>query len=1248
MPKITMKGCEKLASSANYSILLDAEFQSTQIKKSLKEATDGIKVKVGVDGDEKLGKTTDAVKDLKDAGEEVEATWNAANIVFSKTIEIFSAMADQVFELDGAITEFRKVSDLQGKSLDNYVDKLGEMGKITARTTSEMVEASTEFRKSGFSDNDAANLALVATELQNVADEELSAGDASNFIVSQLRAFNLEAGDAAHILDALNEVSNSYAVSSSDLTRSLPIVASALAVGNNKFEEMIGLVTGAVEVTRNASKASRGLISVQSRLNQIVDESSSTGQKLLEFYNQHNISVYDQDGQLRSLYDILTDVSKQWGSLTTNEKDYYLNIQAGANQTTQLSAILSNFDNVLAATETAYNSAGSAAKENTAYMESLEAQSNLLKAEFQDLANNVISKQFVGGGLKVLNFALQALNTDLGTSIIQVGGLAGAISAIPVLLKPILGVLKAFPMALGKVGIVATGGQIALVVAGLVGLFTIGKKIYEQWKEANPTFEETKQKLSDLGDKLKSNQDRLKEINEIPWSERTPEIEKERKELEEENERLREQIELWKEKKVQSAQKVAGQKQDVYTGNVTGYEVYSKGVETGETLSATVSTLEEANTYAKALGDGFSRIAETEEIVTTQGDELNKILIDGLKKTTQEINAQNEVTQENQQWWINNKAVVKEQVDAYKDLQDAGVELSEEQKELIALYDDYIDRTKFLNENIIASQTAIDNLKKKYPELSAVIDENNGQLGINYVRLGQMQFASDEAKQELIKLIAQETIFNNSTLDTTQKVGELIKLAGAAGVAAENLVLLEEAKKGDTRAGQAIVARGGSLQSYFNNLISQFSVSVPKTAPTTAPSASAGSGGGSSKAKTAKETTTKETDAIKEQTNALKEQKKALEDVVKLYSTRISAYKTIFAFYTGELDDQIDEVQKRIDNINESYDERIDSLNKQNDALEEELRLEEALEDLAKAKAQRTMVYSGGKFQYIADPDAVSDAQSNLNQINRERQMAEQIAAIEAERERALGAPTAQLEQLQNQKETINKLAENVEQTKELNEALEALGIEYTGNFEDIKGLMGNYESDLENLESIETVVDQLDSIIESLEATSVEKGGSGKMYGTTHTGEKYTIGSEKGQDFIKSAAAGSVMKGGDGSTWVKNADGSTTIASGNKVYNVPKYANGSLGTSGGLSLVGERGAELRVMNRGDGILPAEVTKNLWDWGRTSPAEFFGANGKGNMSVSIQNLNLPEVHNGEDFVNYLRNNLFGQMLSFAH
>ena len=89
-----------------------------------------------------------------------------------------------------------------------------------------MVDAATEFKKSGFSDEDSATL---------------------GFIIAQLKAFNLEASDAEHVIDAVNNVSNNFAVSSSDLSTNLGKASAALASGNTSFEETLGLTLGQVK-----------------------------------------------------------------------------------------------------------------------------------------------------------------------------------------------------------------------------------------------------------------------------------------------------------------------------------------------------------------------------------------------------------------------------------------------------------------------------------------------------------------------------------------------------------------------------------------------------------------------------------------------------------------------------------------------------------------------------------------------------------------------------------------------------------------------------------------------------------------------------------------------------------------------------------------------------------------------------------------------------------------------------------------
>ena len=107
------------------------------------------------------------------------------------------------------------------------------------------------------------------------------------------------------------------------------------------------------------------LVSIQSRLNQVVDESSSTGKQLIELYKEQNIALFDQNGQLRDTYDILKDLAAVWPTLTRNQQAEFALAQAGANQTQNFTALMNNFQVAIDATATAMDSAGSAMKENT-------------------------------------------------------------------------------------------------------------------------------------------------------------------------------------------------------------------------------------------------------------------------------------------------------------------------------------------------------------------------------------------------------------------------------------------------------------------------------------------------------------------------------------------------------------------------------------------------------------------------------------------------------------------------------------------------------------------------------------------------------------------------------------------------------------------------------------------------------------------------------------------------------------------
>ena len=69
--------------------------------------------------------------------------------------------------------------------------------------------------------------------------------------------------------------------------------------------------------------------------------------------------------------------------------------------------------------------------------------------------------------------------------------------------------------------------------------------------------------------------------------------------------------------------------------------------------------------------------------------------------------------------------------------------------------------------------------------------------------------------------------------------------------------------------------------------------------------------------------------------------------------------------------------------------------------------------------------------------------------------------------------------------------------------------------------------------------------------------GGSG-VIGYSPGGGEYPVGSERGLSFIKNATAGSKIVGSDGSVWLKNKDGSTTITKNGQTYTIGAQGNGA------------------------------------------------------------------------------------------
>lgn len=128
--------------NSNYNIIVGVDFQKNEVQKTLDELIKRLDKKVPLDVSVPNGKQvastmdeiSSATKKASDSGNDLNLTFNVANELFQKSTQIIMGMVGQVYELDTALTEFKKVSDLSGNALNDYVSQLSAMGGEVART----------------------------------------------------------------------------------------------------------------------------------------------------------------------------------------------------------------------------------------------------------------------------------------------------------------------------------------------------------------------------------------------------------------------------------------------------------------------------------------------------------------------------------------------------------------------------------------------------------------------------------------------------------------------------------------------------------------------------------------------------------------------------------------------------------------------------------------------------------------------------------------------------------------------------------------------------------------------------------------------------------------------------------------------------------------------------------------------------------------------------------------------------------
>jgi TP901 family phage tail tape measure protein len=332
--------------------------------------------------------------------------WLSATTIYFQGFNFLRQMVTDISSINAAMIDLAKVSDATEQELSKFQEISPSMASDLGVLNSELQSVTNEIVRLGYSLEEAKQLSDVALIMKNIGDLD-NVGQAMDYMVSIMKAFNVEVDGTTKIMDFLNYTADTTSVSFQDLGEGITRIASSMSEANNTLEETMGMLVASTDLTRSAEKSSTALRTIAMRLRG-VDEAGENMEgfipKLEGQFNDLGLTLRKNDNTFKSTYEIIKDLSEIWNNpeFSDMQKAQILESIAGKRQADVASGLINNFKEAEKVVNNATNAVGSASKEQERYMNSVEAAQKRLMNSLTELNQKLLESGTIIGAL---NFA---------------------------------------------------------------------------------------------------------------------------------------------------------------------------------------------------------------------------------------------------------------------------------------------------------------------------------------------------------------------------------------------------------------------------------------------------------------------------------------------------------------------------------------------------------------------------------------------------------------------------------------------------------------------------------------------------------------------------------------------------------------------------------------------------------------------------------------------------------------------------
>lgn len=314
-----------------------------------------------------------------------------------------------IVQINKAMTQMGIVTRATSKELADAAKTIAKSAREIGASLVDLMNSTTVYARLGYTLKQAQSLAKSTTMYANITG--VNVDEATTNVTGAIKAYGLTVDQLEGTLDKFIWVGNKFAISQAEIGEAMNNAAASLKAGGNSIDEGMAILAAANASVQNISKSSTAVRTLIARINESESDLIELGEdagdivsraKLDEIMRGYGVAITDVNGELRSTYDILNDLSKVWAGLSKVDKSSIGEMFAGKRQREVFESIMTNWGDAQKVMQGVASATGSLAEAQERYLDSIEGRSAQLQATWEEFSRNLLESELI---TSLMNFA---------------------------------------------------------------------------------------------------------------------------------------------------------------------------------------------------------------------------------------------------------------------------------------------------------------------------------------------------------------------------------------------------------------------------------------------------------------------------------------------------------------------------------------------------------------------------------------------------------------------------------------------------------------------------------------------------------------------------------------------------------------------------------------------------------------------------------------------------------------------------